>query len=186
MAMHYWDRIETRHRVQPSRKFSSLGTCKTSLEGYPIRDSAPPLLCPTFRDGNLIDHSPGAGDQRASTAATGRRIVPSIPESLFRRPGCFGSGVGPSLSNPHTEVSRTHLALTEEASRGPEISRDMSRFSGRRFRTERETDSNDTESAEAVSCPLRQSCRCASRKLDSWQFYRLHNQPAGEPLSDDP
>jgi hypothetical protein len=37
----------------------------------------------------------GDRDRRASTAATGRRIVPSIPESLLGRAwGCFGGPVG--------------------------------------------------------------------------------------------
>ena len=94
----------------------------------------------------------GTAEPRSSYGAVGRSIDSGVP---FPKAGVFRIGGGPFVIKPRTEVSRTHLALTEETPRGPEISRDMSRFSGRRFRTERETDSNDTESAEAVSCPLR-------------------------------
>jgi hypothetical protein len=51
----------------------------------PTRDWAPPLFLPTLSmTATVINHGRGR-DRRASTAATGRRIVPSFPESLWGR-----------------------------------------------------------------------------------------------------
>jgi hypothetical protein len=50
----------------------------------PPRIEHPLSSHPPFHGGNVIGHAQD-GDRRASTAATGRRIVPSIPESLLGR-----------------------------------------------------------------------------------------------------
>ena len=74
----------------------------------------------------------GGRDRRASCAL---RSGGSFHQ--FRSPFSEGRGVSDRgwnfVMNRRTEVSRLHLGVTEETPRGPEISRDMSRFSGWRF-----------------------------------------------------
>ena len=58
------------------------------------RLGTPLFSCPPFHEGNVIGHTRGPGPASLHSA-TGRRIVPSIPESLFGRAwGCFGGPVG--------------------------------------------------------------------------------------------
>jgi hypothetical protein len=61
----------------------------------------PPFSYPPLHGG--MGHQPRSGgrDRRASTAATGRRIVPSIPESLLGRArGCFAEAVSLGTDEP--------------------------------------------------------------------------------------
>jgi hypothetical protein len=64
----------------------------------------------------------GDRDRRASTAATGRRIVPSIPESLWGRArGCFSGLVGVPHGREPRGVVGSHRVMPEIHSPGGEI-----------------------------------------------------------------
>jgi hypothetical protein len=86
-----------------------MGTPHNSLHGTHQGLGTPPLFPPrTSMTATVINHDQGR-DRRASTAATGRRIVPSIPESLLE--GHRGVLAGRSASG----MERASAAVSSHA-----------------------------------------------------------------------
>src|SRR5580704_10296823 len=101
-----------------------MGTPIRFLGWVPYQGLGTPLRRPHLRNGDLIGHSPGAGDRRASTAATGRGNDPSIPESLWERDrGCFGGPVGVPHGREPRGVVGSQRVMPEIHSPGGDITR---------------------------------------------------------------
>jgi hypothetical protein len=82
-----------------------MGTPIRFLGWVPYQGFGIPSFGPLSMRATVINHGRGR-DWRASTAATGRRIVPSFPESLWGRAwGCFGGPVGVRNGTPNAVVS---------------------------------------------------------------------------------
>ena len=101
-----------------------MGTRKDFPGWVPYDGLGTPLLfCPPFMIANssatLRDR-----DRRASTAATARRIVPSIPESLCGRAwGCFSGPVGVRNGTRQRGGQQSTRGILGQEPRRPAISR---------------------------------------------------------------
>jgi hypothetical protein len=79
---------DQRNREQTCLGFSPMGNPPKIPQMGTLSGIGHPAFCQPFRDGNLIGHSSGGRDRRASFRLWWRWIVPSIRESRF------GKGVG--------------------------------------------------------------------------------------------
>jgi hypothetical protein len=109
--------------VQPSRDSPRWEPAKGSSDGtdqgfgtplFSYHPSMTATLSATLRD----------RDRRASRAATGRRIVPSIPESLWGRArGCFSGPVGVRNGTRQRGGQQSTRGILGQEARRPAISR---------------------------------------------------------------
>jgi len=111
---------------------SPMGTRIRFLGWVPYQGLGTPLF-PTHSTTATSSATLGDRDRRASTVVTGRRIVPSIAESLFGRVwGCFWrAGRGPEWSAPTRRAavkSRNSLAGTASTRDQPCRTRSRRRF----------------------------------------------------------